>query len=129
LLLKKPFAPSAEKFADVNARLDRAIEQVSPGSRGRITIHKTYTADPRIQCYPEKLGRVFLHLLSNAIKAIHAKGNIWIETARNNDTLSVRIRDDGVGIPKDNLEKIFDPFFRFICAPLQAAACRCCQKI
>jgi signal transduction histidine kinase len=38
-------------------------------------------------------------------------GNIFIELAHRNETLTIHFTDEGLGIPEDKLDKIWDPFF------------------
>ena len=49
-----------------------------------------------------------MHLLKNAIEAIEASGEITIGTSETHDEVCVRIRDNGKGIPEDQLAHIFD---------------------
>jgi PAS domain S-box-containing protein len=66
--------------------------------------------DARID--PEKFQQVFLNLIFNAIQSIEGKGNITIRADLDEkDFLRVAIVDDGKGIPKDIMDKIFNPFF------------------
>lgn len=72
--------------------------------------------DYYIDSYPGAFAQVVTNLLINAI--LHAydereKGDIDIEVAknRNNDDMTLSLRDGGKGISKENLKKIFDPFF------------------
>ena len=74
---------------------------------------------------PEDMGRVFLNMVSNACYATDEKrksltGNggsneyaptLWLKTERTEDSMEIRIRDNGNGIPDDVIEKIFNPFF------------------
>jgi PAS domain S-box-containing protein len=61
---------------------------------------------------PEKFQQVFLNLIFNAIQSIEGKGNITIRAdLDDSDFLRVAILDDGKGIPKDIMDKIFNPFF------------------
>ncbi|RME02739.1 MAG: PAS domain-containing protein, partial [Deltaproteobacteria bacterium] len=62
---------------------------------------------------PERLKQVFWNLLNNALEAMPGAGRVTIETARLPERGEVRIdiRDDGIGIDPETLEKIFDPFF------------------
>lgn len=58
------------------------------------------------------LHQLFVNLLSNAIQSIPDFGNIWIKTHNiNNHQLQVVVTDSGTGIPKESLDKIYDPFF------------------
>jgi signal transduction histidine kinase len=52
-----------------------------------------------------------MNIITNAVQAIHKKGEIKIKTQHDDKEIYVEISDDGPGIPKENLEKIFQPFF------------------
>ncbi|MFC2171297.1 ATP-binding protein [Acidobacteriota bacterium] len=58
-----------------------------------------------------KLQQVFLNIVSNAIDATGDDGIIEIATSRQDGMISVSIKDNGPGIPKNLQKKIFDPFF------------------
>jgi signal transduction histidine kinase/CheY-like chemotaxis protein len=64
---------------------------------------------------PDKLTRVVANLLSNAIKFTPAGGDIYlhVEGARiKDDILEIKVIDTGIGIPEDQLEKVFDRFYQ-----------------
>jgi len=53
------------------------------------------------------LNIIFSNLLKNAIKFSHPKGRIFINTTRTYDEISISISDNGIGIPKAQLKKLF----------------------
>jgi PAS domain S-box-containing protein len=64
---------------------------------------------------PHRLGQIVLNLITNAIKFTNSGGNIMValELANNNAknaTIEVSVTDTGIGIPKNKLSKIFEPF-------------------
>jgi PAS domain S-box-containing protein len=59
----------------------------------------------------DRVKQVFWNILSNGFKAMNKPGTIKIKTFMNTRYLSVEISDTGSGISKENLEKIFNPFF------------------
>jgi PAS domain S-box-containing protein len=63
-----------------------------------------------IACDPDKIERIILNLLSNAIKFTSVKGHILVKINDCIDNISISIRDDGVGIPKDKQELVFERF-------------------
>lgn len=67
---------------------------------------------PAVESDRGQLQQVFLNIINNAVAAVQKDGHIdiWIEKTRDG-RISVRIKDDGHGIPKENLKKIFEPFF------------------
>ena len=77
--------------------------------KNRVEVHREYGDIPRIQGYAGKLGQVFMNLLSNAFHAIQGKGDVWIRTHSSNGTVDVEIEDTGLGIPRENLNRIFKP--------------------
>jgi PAS domain S-box-containing protein len=58
-----------------------------------------------------KLKQVFLNLVKNSIEAMEDGGNLTVNSQVNVDLLEITITDDGNGIPEEDQEKIFSPFF------------------
>jgi two-component system, NtrC family, sensor kinase len=106
--------PMAEKI-NINEILDESIEFLKNEARYRnIEIQANYVPDlPLTTTDPAQLQQVFLNIINNAIDAIGKDGQITITTRAitKNNEISVEIGDNGPGIPKEVLQKIFDPFF------------------
>jgi signal transduction histidine kinase len=67
---------------------------------------------PEILCYPGDLNQVWTNIIDNAIQAMDGHGTLTIRTsAVGEDAIKVEICDDGPGIPKDIVDRIFTPFF------------------
>lgn len=60
----------------------------------------------------EKIERVFINIISNAIKFLEDEGHLIIEIDQREDTVLVKIEDDGPGIEKADLEHVFDRFYK-----------------
>ena len=61
---------------------------------------------------PEKTSAIISNLLNNAIKFTSEGGMISMHVSQSNEKLHIRIRDNGVGIPAEKMEKIFDRFYQ-----------------
>lgn len=61
---------------------------------------------------PSRLSSVITNLLSNAIKFTPAEGRIEIKTELSDDKVLLTVSDDGLGIPADEIPRIFEHFFR-----------------
>ncbi len=61
---------------------------------------------------PEKIEKIVYNLLSNAFKYTTSGGKISLTARFENDHLNMSIEDSGSGIPKDQVDKIFDRFFQ-----------------
>jgi len=60
----------------------------------------------------DRLEQVFTNLLSNAIKYAPDEPLIEMEVSRSTETVTIRVRDQGIGIPQEQREKIFERFYR-----------------
>jgi len=70
----------------------------------------------RLMGYKDQLGQVVLILIMNAIHAIEdmkhlRRGKISITSQDFKDYLEIHVDDNGIGIPKENIEKIFTPYY------------------
>jgi signal transduction histidine kinase len=61
---------------------------------------------------PQRIEEVLRNLLDNAVKYSPDGGTITIAGVPHEDHVLIRVRDEGIGIPPDALEKIFERFYR-----------------
>jgi signal transduction histidine kinase len=61
---------------------------------------------------PMRLGQLVGNLVSNAVKFTPKGGTVTLTVGRRSDTAVVEIEDTGVGIPADEVDKLFQRFFR-----------------
>jgi two-component system NtrC family sensor kinase len=99
------------KEVDINEGIEDTLTLVHHEMKHDITIEKKYGDIPPFSCFPGRLNQVLLNLLVNARQAIEGKGTIEIETKMEGHDLIIRVSDSGVGIPKEHLQRIFDPGF------------------
>jgi PAS domain S-box-containing protein len=105
-------------LADVNQFLDSTVGIVWPMMKHLVVLEKEYRDLPRVYCYPMQLQQVFMNLLVNAYQAIEERigssgetGSIWLGTEPRSGGVAIIVKDSGVGIAAENLDRIFDPFF------------------
>jgi signal transduction histidine kinase len=78
----------------------------------RIVLHTRIDPElPLIRGSRDKLKQVFLNLISNACDAMPDGGHLDILANTHDGVVKVTVRDDGIGIPRENLHRIFDAFF------------------
>ncbi|MEO0292965.1 MAG: ATP-binding protein [candidate division WOR-3 bacterium] len=66
--------------------------------------------DYKIEADREKLRRVFVNLINNACDAISEGGEINVEMRENSKSIITKVIDNGVGIPEEKKDEIFEPF-------------------
>lgn len=97
--------------ANINKEIDLTLDLISHETKNKIEIEKHYGEIPPIKCYPNMLNQVFTNILVNACQAVKDKGKIIITTDFKSGNLIVKIKDNGQGIPKENINKIFTAGF------------------
>lgn len=90
---------------DINKEIDLTLDLIRHETKNRIEIVKNYSKLPPVKCYPNMLNQVFMNILVNAVHAIKDKGKITIDTGYKNNSLTVKIKDNGCGIKEP--DKIF----------------------
>ena len=96
---------------DVHNMIDMSLNLLRNQYKDRVEVHKDYGNIPMIRGYAGKLNQVFMNLLSNAFYAVSEKGDVWIRTRNLDGMVELEIEDSGGGIPKENLNRIFEPFY------------------
>jgi len=99
--------------ANMSTVVQTAIESVeAKAQRFGIGIYFDDTGEHKCICDVQKLYQVFINLLDNAIKYSDSGDRVDVEIEEDVSRLTVRIRDTGVGIPEEDLNQLFDRFYR-----------------
>lgn len=98
---------------DINAVLEQTLSLLENHALGHnIRIQKHLMPDlPVIASDQSQLQQVFLNLINNAVDAIEKDGLVEITTLVENQSVVIKIADNGPGISDEYQKKIFDPFF------------------
>ncbi|MHB8780519.1 MAG: sensor histidine kinase [Candidatus Geothermincolia bacterium] len=109
--LRSPGIKKAEVRVDLVPLLDRAVSQLTKNGDGaRIKI----VSPPRLMTTadPDLLEMIIENLLSNAAKFSPEGGGITVKLDNGSDSIRIVVKDEGVGIAADQLERIFDSFYQ-----------------
>lgn len=106
------------KEIDIKEFLDYIVDIITPQMKEKnISLKINIKANiAKIKADTTQLERVFLNLLSNAIKFTPEKGKIYIHVKDKEKAekkfMEISVEDTGIGIPKNDVEKVFEEFFR-----------------
>ncbi len=97
---------------DLHEGLESTLKILSQELRGRdCVVEKRYGELPPVRCFPGQMNQVFMNLIVNAAHSTDRQGRVEIETAVLEDSVQIKIRDNGSGISKEKISHIFDPFY------------------
>jgi signal transduction histidine kinase len=78
----------------------------------RVTLHiQTAEELPPVSVDSEQIKQVLLNLVINAVQAMPDGGQATLRARRDGDWILMEVEDEGIGIPPDDFERVFDPFF------------------
>jgi PAS domain S-box-containing protein len=99
---------------DVIAVVERALGMVANDLRHRAQLVRQVEAVPTVIANASRLEQVIVNLILNALQALgpdQAAAQITISIALAGDLVSIRVTDNGCGIPSSLHARVFDPFF------------------
>jgi two-component system, NtrC family, sensor histidine kinase HydH len=97
---------------DLPRVLDSVIDLVAHSAGKGIHFHQDSARGiPQLLGDEEQLNQVILNLTLNAAQAMPDGGDVWLSAGQEDGGIAIEIRDQGAGIPQENMDKIFDPFF------------------
>ncbi len=102
-----------KETGDINESIEGVLSLMEEYLRKQnIEIVRKYGKTPRIEMNKGEMQQVFLNLVNNARDSMLPRGGkLEIETKQHNGNIKVSISDTGRGIEKENLGKLFEPFY------------------
>jgi len=114
LIYARPRKP-AKEGCDITGIIKDTVELVAGGRDigSGVEIVTDMPEQPlRIEADPAQMRQVFLNLTLNAVQSLSGSGRVVIRAAEGSgNTVMVEVEDDGEGIDKDDIDKVFYPFF------------------
>lgn len=96
---------------DVKGIVKNCLVMLQNNTRGRVEFNVDIVDDCMVLGNEGRLHQAFLNIISNAEQAIEKKGQIVISGSKNEDSLHLTVKDNGMGIGEESIPKISDPFY------------------
>jgi len=97
---------------DLNQILDEVLTLVTPTAEAtKVKIVRNFSKIPVVHIDIDSMKRAFLNLFKNGIEAMPNGGELSVQTTASDDAVEVIVKDTGKGIAKEDLGKIFRPYY------------------
>jgi two-component system NtrC family sensor kinase len=127
MLLHSREGSGEHRPSDINALVDESLNLAYHGARAEksdfnVTLERDFDTDAgEVDLFPQEITRVLLNLISNGFYAVtkrrkeggepNFEPTLRASTKNLGDSVEIRVRDNGTGIPSEVKEKMFNPFF------------------
>ena len=105
-MLKYQFEPT-----ELSELVKTSLDSLTPLAAAKnITIYNNVRTSLSVRADQARMLQVFRNIIGNAIKFTHEKGTITIEENVRGNTVEIKVQDNGIGIPQEDIERIFLKF-------------------
>ena len=105
--------PVEDEKSDVSIQIGKYVDELKPlASKRNVRIDVNSDPDLFVSIPESKISRIFLNIIENAIKYNKDNGQILINIYKEDKKIIVKIRDTGLGIPPEDIDKIFNKYYR-----------------
>lgn len=91
----------------------KSVTALKPiASEKGVTLSYTVSNDLVIICDAVKVMQAVMNIVENAVKYTDSGGNVWVALQKSGQNAAIAVKDNGCGIPEDEIEHLFDRFYR-----------------
>lgn len=113
--IEKQAMPLQITDVNVNEIINNSTQTISKFARDKnITLHlPDDSAEPvHVEADKDRLGQIVLNLVANAVNYTSDNGEIFINVEEHTSKIVIWVRDTGMGIPEESLDRLFERFYR-----------------
>jgi two-component system, NtrC family, sensor kinase len=96
---------------DVIANVETILTLYNNQLKQGVDVIRNFQIVPKTMAFDEELGQVWTNIIHNAIQAMKNSGTLTIDISKEEDSIIVKISDSGIGIPREAVDRIFEPFY------------------
>lgn len=102
----------AREEADLCKIAEKAVESLAPAAEKENVSVEFSGEKAELSGIPQLLSAIVYNLTDNAIKYNHSGGKVFVSVTNVPDGVLLSVKDTGIGIPKDQQERVFERFYR-----------------
>ncbi len=92
---------------------DDVLTEIEPlAAKMDVTLHLEVDPDLMVRANRTRMKQLFTNLVSNAVKYNRPGGDVWVRASRERDRVTIEVKDNGIGIPMEDMSRIFERFYR-----------------
>ncbi|MCD6548430.1 MAG: HAMP domain-containing histidine kinase, partial [Thermodesulfobacterium sp.] len=100
-----------KSFVNLHSCISNSIHLLKGYIPSKISLKLDVPQSIEIWGNKSQIQQIFINLIKNAVEAIKGEGEIEIKAFQEKDKIKIIVKDNGEGIPKEYLSRIFEPFF------------------
>ncbi|WP_125154636.1 two-component system histidine kinase PnpS [Clostridium rectalis] len=102
-----------EEIIDVNETINNICYLVKNyADKKNVKLHTNYNKNVMILGDKDRFKQMIINLVDNAIKYNNDNGEVFINVSKKDNNCIIRVKDTGVGIPEEHVDRVFERFYR-----------------
>ena len=106
--------PSASEKCNITIQINKYAKELAPLAQKKNVeiVINTEGGDVYVSIPEEKISRILTNIIENAIKYNRDSGKVFVDVYEKNSKIFIKIKDTGIGIPQQDINKIFNKYYR-----------------
>ncbi len=93
--------------------IEKTVQTLQPIADDKsVQLITGFDDDVTISGNPDRFRQMMVNLIENAVKYSEEGGRVWVEARRRDSKIQVTVRDEGIGIAEEHLDRLFERFYR-----------------
>lgn len=102
----------AQEFS-AQEEIEKTVQTLQPIAESKkVRLITGFDDDVTILGNPDRFRQMMVNLIENAVKYSEEGGRVWIEARKSEEAIRITVKDEGIGIAEEHLDRLFERFYR-----------------